>query len=337
MAIFPRRRREGSPSPEPAPEGEGVSTEIDYEAKARRAKYVAIGASIIGGVLAAGFIATGAIFGVAMYTLMFAGVTVGVAGVATIVGSMLARRKYKKLAKTQRMIKERNEGKTKRGKVLSTDKQASLDNKINRNVRSLTKKNRITGKQYITDAQGKNLAEGKDGARSAHGSRAAREAILSMLNQNRQELKDNIEREVNRFRTTEADNYTVDETRKGKIDVLAVDYDDEGAVRLDSEDNPILKPICTIESSNYADFLKSHQQVYQSIKDATNIEYPITIKVTTNTGESDLKEITSKDDVIKYLEKLEPETNSLLEGMRVPAPSPTPPPPTPEPDRDRHL
>ena len=90
---------------------------------------------------------TGAMWGWAVYKIAFALTATVVGGTASSLTSAFFRRHYKRELKVQKLVKERDNAKTIKGRSLDTQKQTQLDGKIAKNVNKLQNARKITGRE----------------------------------------------------------------------------------------------------------------------------------------------------------------------------------------------
>ncbi len=301
-----------------------VDMTIDYAKKARNARIVkwtavAVGALLLGfGVGGAAFT-----FGTAMYAILFPSVATALMCGGVAVGANHFHKKYRWLNWVQKKVKERDAGVTKRGKTMSTDKQTSLDNKINKRVNKLTKASRLRKKQYITEAQGEQFRKGRDNTSvvRAQNRKAAREALLSSIQQNRASIKEDFLRNMNQFLQSEdRANYKMEKRYAGTIEVLMPAYDENGAPRVNTDGEQLFSSVVKAECDNYVDLLKAQQEIYNSLANG-NVDYPINVDVASKSGKLERKTIQSREQLEEMQRFVDAKTAEELKAYKIEKPA----------------
>lgn len=298
----------------------------DYAKKEKRAKWTAIiaGAVTVATIGALGF--TGLGVGLAAYKIAFGvGITAFIGG-ATVGSSMFLRRKFKVLKEIkEKLTNEINKGKSHKGRTFALGKQISKEHKRTKHLERMKKKGYLSTRQADAYEQINQAVANMAGRRGDIA--ATREAILAAIKGNREQLKFRIDGIREDFLNNELMNYVVNNARKGNIQVLMRAYDENGAVRLNTDGGEMFTPIVEISCNSDIDLVKSQEIVYNTLAKA-EIELPVIVKSTVSgKGETPVY-LNTKEELIDFNNKFGAKSKAFLDAHIVPEQTTIPDPRT---------
>lgn len=225
---------------------------------------------------------TGAMWGWAVYKIAFALTATVVGGTASSLTSAFFRRHYKRELKVQKLVKERDNAKTIKGRALDTQKQTQLDGKIAKNVNKLQNARKITGRE-AQDYKGVDKAV----ATKAKTSAIDKKKVVKEFFQNevagikskRDAVTFAVQNEWSYYKDNERANYQNDDACQGKIEVLFVEYDDNGQAVCDDKNNLQYKESFAVNSKSDIDLAKSNAIIYDNLA-KQDIDFPVQIRTT---------------------------------------------------------
>lgn len=252
----------------------------DYAKKEKRAGLAAkIGLGIIG-VFALLIAGTAIAWGPALFAVGFIGSVGILGGLATTVGSWIARRNFRTYRKMQELLVQARDGKTSKGRTLSTEKQTSASHKLAKSRERLVKKGYIS--KRVAD---KYSAVDKDVAHAAsrgRTSRAGREAYASMALSNRNYVLSDINTRRSDFLGKELANYDADDSVKSKVELRMHKFDKDGNVEYNADGKPMFETVASFNCNSDVDLLGTRLCINEGLDNDT--VFPVVIKVTGDDG-----------------------------------------------------
>ena len=169
-----------------------------------------------------------AIWGWQLYQVNFALTTAITGGAISSIVSGFFRRHYKRELKVQKLVKEREQARTLKGRNLDTQKQTQKDNQIVKRVAKLQKARKITAREAKEYTGGETEVLEKSKMSSEQKKKAVREAVKSNLSQvksNRDNMAFSVKNDWIKFKQDELKDYEQNSLGTGCIEVLFQDFD----------------------------------------------------------------------------------------------------------------
>ena len=268
----------------------------DFAAKEKRAGLaLKIGIGIIG-VLALLVAGTAIAWGPALYAIGFIG-SVGIAGgLATAIGGWFARRNYRAFRKLQELYVQAKEGKTSKGRTLSTEKQTAASHKLAKSKEKLVKKGYIS--QRVADKY--NVADSKveEAAKKGRPSKAGREAYSAMAKSNRERILTDINESRNEFLREDIVNYDVNDAVKSKVEVKMHKFDKDGNVEYNADGKPLFETVASYDCNSDIDLIGTRFCINEGLDNDT--VFPVIIKVASGEGKPVIINLKDKEDWAKH-------------------------------------
>ena len=286
MAIFRRKKEErealldrlAAMSDEELDEFE----KEDYAKKEKRAGLAAkIGLGIIG-VFALLIAGTAIAWGPALFAIGFIGSVGILGGLATTVGSWIARRNFRTYRKMQELLVQARDGKTSKGRTLSTEKQTSASHKLAKSRERLVKKGYIS--KRVAEKYSALDGDVADAARRGRPSRAGREAFSAMARANREYVLSDIDTRRNDFVTKDLANFDVDDSIKSKVELRMHKFDKDGNVEYNADGKPMFETVAEYNCNSDVDLLGTCLSINEGLDNDT--VFPVIIKVSGSTGQT---------------------------------------------------
>ena len=250
----------------------------DYAKREKRAHRVLVGATIACVALLAMLGITALFWGVAAYAIGFAATAVAGAGAITIGSSWLARRHFRKYRKMKEAYAEAQSGKTKKGRVLSPEKQAASSHQASKNAEYLAKRGKISERVYNKYVEGDKSASAQ-ASKGRRGRHSTSEEVSTALKTNRAQMKFRMDQSRDSFIKNDLGKYQVSPDKTGKVEVLVQKYNENTGFEHNSEGNPVFEPMVTYDCTSDIDLLATQKCVVNSLA-IGNSEYPVCMRVT---------------------------------------------------------
>lgn len=241
-----------------------------------------IGSVVVTALLLSLLAITGVAWGWAVYKIAFALTTTVVGGSASAIVSAFFRRHYKRELKVQKLVKERDNAKTIKGRNIDTQKQTQLDNQIAKGVNKLQKAGKITAREAKEYRGGNEAVVSKARARSADKQKAVQEVFqkeIAGIKAKRDAVIFSVQNEWEYYKNNERENYKNDNACKGKIEVLCVNYDKDGQPVYDNSGELQYKTNFSVNSNSDIDLSKSNAIVYDNLA-KQDIDFPVKVRTT---------------------------------------------------------
>ncbi len=296
-----------------APEND--TEDKDYAKLEKRAHRALVYSAIICVGLLAVLGITAISWGVAAYAIGFAATAVAGAGAITIGSSWFARRHYRKYRKMQEASAKAQSGKTKRGRVLSPEKQAAASHQASKNAEYLAEKGKISDrvkrKYSVSDKDAE--AQARAGRR---GHKLTSEEMSIALRTNRAQIKFRADQSRESFINNDLSKYSINPDKTGTVELMAQKYSDARGYEYNTDGKPVYETIAKYECASDVDLLATQKCVINSLA-LGNSEYPICLRVTAG-GVSKPVFFMNQENVNSYKSEFDARTDKYLAGCLLP-------------------